>query len=47
MIHCRSITSIIVKTGDRDEEREKQKRKCKFDEDESPDGVILSVKIVF
>jgi hypothetical protein len=29
-----------------DEEREKQNRKCKFDEDESPDGVILPVKIV-
>jgi hypothetical protein len=46
MIHCISITSIIIKTSDRDEEREKQKRKCKFDEDESPDGVILPVKIV-
>jgi hypothetical protein len=46
MIHCISITSIIIKTSDRDEEREKQKRKCKFDEDESPDGVILPIKIV-
>jgi hypothetical protein len=42
MIHCKSITSIIV----RDEAREKQKRKCKFDEDEPPDGVILPIKIV-
>jgi hypothetical protein len=33
-------------TDDGDEEREKQKRKRKFDEDESPDAVILPVKIV-
>jgi hypothetical protein len=46
MIHCSSITSIIVETGDSDEKREKQKRKFKFDEDESPDGVILPIKIV-
>jgi hypothetical protein len=46
MIHYRPITSVIDETGDRDEEREKQKRKCKFNKDESPDGVILPVKIV-
>jgi hypothetical protein len=40
MIHYRSITSVINETRDGDEEREKQKRKCKFDEDESPYGVI-------
>jgi hypothetical protein len=43
MIHYRSITAVIT---DGDKEREQQKRKCKFDEDESPDGVILPVKIV-
>jgi hypothetical protein len=42
----RSITSVITKTDNGDEERENQKRKHKFDEDESPDGVILPVKIV-
>jgi hypothetical protein len=46
MIHYRSVTSVINKTGDGDEEREKQKRKYKFDEDESPDGVIPLVKVV-
>jgi hypothetical protein len=46
MIRYRSITSVITKTDDGDEEREKQKRKHKFHEDESPDGVILPVKIV-
>jgi hypothetical protein len=46
MIHYRSITSVITETDDGDEEREKEKRKRKFDEDESPDGVILPVKIV-
>jgi hypothetical protein len=46
MIHYRSITSVIAETNYEDEEREKQKRKHKFDEDESPDGVILPIKIV-
>jgi hypothetical protein len=46
MIHYKSITSVIAGTDNGDEEREKQKRKRKFDEDESPNGVILPVKIV-
>jgi hypothetical protein len=47
MIHYRSITSVIYETGDGDEEREKQKkRRCKFDEDESPDGVIPLSKLL-
>jgi hypothetical protein len=46
MICYKSITSVITETDDGGEEREKQKRKHKFDEDESPDGVILPVKIV-
>jgi hypothetical protein len=46
MVHYRSITSVIVETDNEDVEREKQKRKREFDEDESPDEVILLVKIV-
>jgi hypothetical protein len=46
MIHYKSITSVIVETDNEDEKREKQKRKRKFDEDESPDEVILLVKII-
>jgi hypothetical protein len=45
MIHYRSVTSVITETDDGDEEKEKEKRKRKFYEDESPDGVILRVKI--
>jgi hypothetical protein len=46
MIHYRSVTSVITETNVGNKEREKQKRKCRFDEDESPNGVILPVKIV-
>jgi hypothetical protein len=46
MIHYRSITSVIAETDVGCEEREKQTIKRKIDEDESPDGVILPVKVV-
>jgi ribosomal protein S8E len=45
MIHYRFITSVIDKTGGKRRKR-KTKRKCKFDEDESPYGVIPPVKVV-